>query len=350
MLKSEIQDSPKSSSSRRWVLSGALLCVTALFALYATHEWSAAKPAEPDSTAASSAEQAGSQPDTSLIGRLMPQSSIRSVEKLDFGQGTFVWEVDMLVDKDKPETSGFAYLSADGTKLLRGPLMDKRSKVMNTPPPTIGSPSSVPTLPPSPPTPPVAATASTPPQDFFDPQPALEAQARKASWQRRQFFSGISQLNYISTTKGSNVVYVLFDPLCHACEKLYKQHTAVAAAYDVEFRWIPVFLNEQSWAVSALLQKVYNEDAAKGLSLMDQMLSKQWKVDDHLVDIASLTDADKEQIVPAGGVFREIARAVPGIGTPFVTFKGADGQIQAFGGVPLANDWSALKGPSQEGQ
>jgi hypothetical protein len=289
--------------------------------------------------------------DTSLLLRLMPQSAVRGVEKLDFGYGTYVWEVDMLSDKENPATSGFVYLSADGTKLLNGPLMDKRSRIMQIPASTarplpLATPPSAQVPSGSLPSVPVGGPAGSQP-DPFDPQPAQEAQANKAEYQRKQFYAGISQLNYISTTQGSNIVYVLFDPLCHACQRLYKQQSAISAAYDVEFRWIPIFLDERSYPISAFIQKLYNEDKAKGLEALDQILNKQWKAEEHHAEIAALTEADYEQVKPAGAVFLSISKAVPGIGTPFVTFKSSEGQIEAFGGVPLANDWASLK-PRQQ--
>ncbi|MDZ5605235.1 hypothetical protein SJI00_20900 [Pseudomonas sp. RP23018S] len=286
--------------------------------------------------------------DTSLILRLMPRSAVRSVEKLDFGLGTFVWEVDMLVDRDNSATSGFVYLSADGTKLLNGPLMDKRSRVMQKPEsapqpqpsmasaPTAQTPNDSSAVGP-------AAVPSSAQADPFDPNPGLKAQATKAEYQRKQFYAGISELNYISTTEGSNIVYVLFDPLCHACQRLYKQQSAISAAYDVEFRWIPIFLDARSYPISALIQKTYSESHAKGLEMLDQVLNKQWRAEDHHTEIASLTEGDYEQVKPAGAVFYSIGEASPGMGTPFVTFKNSSGVIEAFGGVPLANDWASLK-------
>lgn len=286
-------------------------------------------------------------PDTSLIQRLMPASEIRSVDKLDFGLGTYVWEIDMLANKANPQSSGFVYLSADGTKLLNGPLMDKRSRVM--PLPYVGEgtgPSSTP-LPDSSHqaseqiTPVSSADANQ--ENAFNPQPAIDAQAKKATYQRDQFYAGISHLNYISTTQGSNVVYVLFDPLCAHCGRLYKQSTAIASAYDVEFRWIPIFITEKSYPIAALIQKIHSENQSMGLEILDQVLTKQWKAEDHIMEIAGLTEADYEQVKPAGAVFYSITREVPGIGTPFVMFKNADNKVEAFGGVPLATDWASLK-------
>ena len=298
------------------------------------------------SDSASTSDKNSDNPDTSLIQRLMPASEIRDVERLDFGLGTYVWEIDMLADKGNPQSTGYVYLSADGTKLLNGPLMDKRSRVMPMP----GSESSMPSVAPQADVmerqlehsiPESAADASQ--EQAFNPPPALEAQANKAAYQRDQFYAGISQLNYISTTQGSNVAYVLFDPLCAHCARLYKQSTAIAAAYDVEFRWIPIFLDEKSYPIAALLQKIQSQDQAKGHETLEQMLTKQWKAEDHLMEIASLTEADYEQVKPAGAVFLAIARAVPGIGTPFVMFKNAADKVEAFGGVPLATDWASLK-------
>lgn len=282
-------------------------------------------------------------PDTSLIQRLMPDAQIRGTEKIDFGLGTYVWEVDMLADKANLQSSGFAYLSADGTKLLNGPMMDKRSRVM-----ALNQAPVVPDLPTAPIRPDVSQMPTQAAQDFnqeqaFNPQPAIEAQVKKAAYQREQFYAGISQLNYISSTTGSNIAYVLFDPLCSACAKLYKQSAAIAAAYDVEFRWIPIVITEQSYPISALLQKTFMADKVKGREVLDQILTKQWKAEDHLLEISALTEADYEQVKPAVTVFVEIARAVPGIGTPFVMFKNASNQVEAFGGVPLSTDWGSLQ-------
>ena len=282
-------------------------------------------------------------PDTSLIQRLMPDSLVRGTEKLDFGMGTYVWEVDMLVDKANPQSSGFVYLSADGKKLLNGPMMDKRSRIMplKNEPEATDLPAA--SMPPTMNLVPAQGAQELNQEQAFNPQPAIEAQAKKAAYQRNQFYAGISQLNYISTTTGSNIAYVLFDPLCSACAKLYKQSTAISAAYDVEFRWIPIFISEQSYPISALLQKTFMANKAKGLEALDQILTKQWKAEDHLLEIAALTDADYEQVKPAGSVFVEIARAVPGIGTPFVMFKNAANNVEAFGGVPLSTDWGSLQ-------
>lgn len=290
----------------------------------------------------------GDGPDTSLIQRLMPASEIRSAEKLDFGMGSYVWEIDMLADKANSQSSGFVYLSADGTKLLNGPLMDKRSRIMPLP---IGAENSDPLPSPLPDLShhipeqviPEAAADTASQEQAFNPQPAIEAQAKKAAYQREQFYAGISKLTYISTTQGANAVYVLFDPLCMACARLYKQSAAIAAAYDVEFRWIPIMISEKSYPISALLHKIQSQDQVKGRETLDQILTKQWKAEDHLMEIAGLTEADYEQVKPAGAVFLEIGRAVPGIGTPFVIFKNANNKVEAFGGVPLASDWSSLK-------
>lgn len=293
--------------------------------------------------------------DTSLITRLLPNAGIRGVDKLDMGLSTYVWEVDMLADKTNPETAGFVYLSADGTKLLNGPLMDKRSKIMTTqtaqrpvhPAVEYAQTTGQAAAEHAPQTtydavsPPKEVAGQEPTEDA--PEQAVERQVEKAAAQREMFLSGIEQLPYISTTQGSHAVYVLFDPLCSACAKLYKQHRAIAAAYDVEFRWIPIFNNEVSYPLSALLRKTFDQDHAKGLAMMDDMLNKTFKPDDHIQEISSLTPGDYGLIKPAGGVFLEITKAVPGIGTPFVMFKNSAGKAEAFGGVPLATDWASLK-------
>jgi hypothetical protein len=289
-------------------------------------------------------------PNTSLIQRLLPNSQIRNVEKIDFGANTFLWEVDMLAEKGRPDTAGFVYLSADGTKMLNGPLMDKRSRIGMVPPSELTPEQHAEQTQTQPEgasaTPPAAEKDEQAQQAAFDPRPAIEAKQKEAAHQREVFFSAISELRYIPTTKGSHVVYALFDPLCHACIKLYQQSNAVAEAYDVEFRWIPIFLDAKSRPLSALLQKIYNADPAKGMETMGQMLTKTWKAEDHILEISQLSDADYAQIDVNAAVFLQVAKAVPGIGTPFVMFKNGENSIDAYGGVPLATDWASLRAPN----
>lgn len=287
--------------------------------------------------------------DTSVIERLIPSSQIIAAEKIPMGEGTWLWEVDMLADKANPKTRGFVYMAADGSKILNGPLMDKRSRIMALPE-GVAAPGA-----------PQADRRTTAPdyetelEASPDPQQSPAAQAvspgaeaiaqkvKKAEEQREMFLSGIEKLPFISTTKGKNPIYVLFDPLCSVCQKLYKQHKAIAEAYDAEFRWIPIFNNEQSYPLSALLRKTYDKDSAQGLEMLDQMLTKTWKAEEHFADIAGLTEGDYGLIKPAGAVFLSITREMPGIGTPFVMFKNAKGHAEAFSGVPYSTDWGSLK-------
>jgi len=277
--------------------------------------------------------------DMSLIHRLLPNSLIRNAERLDLGQDTWIWEIDMLADKDDPNTGGFVYLSADGTKLLNGPLMDKRSRIGLGGPARAPSPASTDAA--------ISASstarASSVQADARTGEDAMKDQAIKANKQREMFMSGIEQLPYISTTTGGNPVYVMFDPLCSACAKLYKQHQAVSDAYNVEFRWIPIFNNEKSYPLSALLRKTYDQDHVKGVEMLKGMLSKTWKSDDHIQEISQLTEGDYGLIKPAAQVYMSINEVMPGVGTPYVMFRNATGNPEAFSGVPLSTDWISLK-------
>jgi hypothetical protein len=292
-------------------------------------------------------------PDTALISRLLPDAEIRGIDKLDMGLGTYVWEIDMLADRTNPDTGGFVYLSADGQKLLNGPLMDKRSRVITTASHPAGaidprmSTARPPIVPPLPLSSPSATNIQAPPEiqkSAAEPGPsdAMIEQVKKAAAQRAAFYEGISKLPYISTTQGSHVVYVMFDPGCPACSKLFKQHRNIATAYDIEFRWIPIFNNEQTYPLSALIRKTFDKDNEKGKEMMSEMLTKTWKEDEHIGDIAALTAADYGLLKPAAAVFYAIAQAMPGVGTPFVMFKNADGQPDAFSGVPNISDWASL--------
>ncbi|WP_219096312.1 DsbA family protein [Pseudomonas sp. UMAB-40] len=337
---------PHMSQGKKYAIIAAALFVCVAAGAATTRIWQKApEPVQADSAVV--VETPSLKADTSLITRLIPSSEIRSVEKLDMGMGTWMWEVDMLADKANPKTSGFVYLSADGTKILNGPLMDKRSRIMSLPE---GSAAAASASHDSANDPEPADEGSSSPQQSAAIQqsesPGAEAIAKKvkhAAEQREMFLSGIEKLPYFSTTKGKNPVYVLFDPLCSACQKLYKQHKAIAQAYDAEFRWIPIFNNEQSYPLSALLRKTYDKDPVLGSEMLDQMLSKTWNAEDHFTDIAGLTEGDYGLVKPAAAVYLAITREMPGIGTPFVMFRNANEHAEAFGGVPYSTDWALLK-------
>lgn len=285
--------------------------------------------------------------DTSLIKRLLPSARIRGVEKLDLGMNTWIWEVDMLADEGNPQTAGFVYLSADGSKLLNGPLMDKRSKIGLTPPPARAqaapppSASSLPT--------PAAANVGQPAPDELNQKINRDMESRIATvrLQREAFLSGIEQLPYISNTQGSTPVYIMFDPLCSICHKLYKQQASLASAYDIDFRWIPVFNDEKSYPLAGLLRKTYDLDKAKGLAMFDDMMTGRWKSDEHHAEFAGLTDGDYGLLGPAAAVYLEANKVIPGKGTPLVFFRNAQGEVEIIGGLPLATDWLSLSKPQK---
>lgn len=279
--------------------------------------------------------------ETALISRLIPDSEILNVDRLDMGKGTWMYEVDMRVVKGDDSTRGFVYLSADGTKILNGPLMDKRSKVMRVPKHAdqndlageqpVEEPSSQLQAPPQ-----MAPTETT-------TQPSVSAQASRVAAQREQFMRGVEQLPYISTTKGTHPVYVLFDPFCDKCHKLYEQHVSIATSLDAEFRWVPIFNNEKSYPVTVLLTKVYNADHAKGLQMMADLMQGNWKEEDHTPEIVALTKADEDLVKPAAAVFLAIGKQVPRIGTPFVMFRNASNESTLISGVPYTADWQAMR-------
>ena len=286
--------------------------------------------------------------DTSLIKRLLPNATVRGVDKLDLGMNTWVWEVDMLADGNNPQTAGFVYLSADGSKLLNGPLMDKRSKIGLTPPPpqAPGSPAAASSAPA--PRPAVSSAGQATSNDVNQQaEKEMAARVANATLQREAFLSGIEQLPYISNTQGSNPVYVMFDPLCSVCHRLYKQQESLVSAYGIDFRWIPVFNNEKSYPVAGLLRKTYDLDKAKGLEMLDDMMSGRWKPDDHHAEFAGLTEGDYGLLGPAAAVYMEITKAIKGTVTPVVIFRNARGEVEVFGGLPLATDWLSLSNPQK---
>lgn len=297
-----------------------------------------------------------------LIKRLFPNAEIIESSALtpeDIKSGC-VLEVDMLADSAKPETRGFVYVLPDGERMLNGPLMDKRSKVdlqsgmgeevrralelqqatVKQALANVQQASGAGITPAEPMAP--QAVPTSPGQPVISPAaPAPEAVA-DASTARKAFFETMQALPALQTQNGTRNVYVMFDPQCPHCRDLYKQHEAVAQKHDIQFHWIPMFLNDRSWAMSAFLLKTAQSSPQKGQALLDAMLSKTWNPQDDAEAVLQLTEDDYAYAKQAALAFYEASKDSPVLGTPLVSFQMPNGEIELISGVPRPDDWLVL--------
>ena len=103
-----------------------------------------------------------------------------------------------------------------------------------------------------------------------------------------------------------------------------------------------MFLNEGSWAMSALVLKELNGDRDNAHSLFDRMMTGQWSATEAEAAVRSLSEEDFALAKPATGVFVELARANSRIGTPLVVFESVGGGIDVISGLPKEDDWKNL--------
>lgn len=289
-----------------------------------------------------------------LLLRLFPAAKFISAEPLSSGNTkSCLLEIEMLADEGNPQTKGFVYVLPDGERFLNGPLMDKRSRVGTAPlshdiQQAINEQQEA------------LQSALTRPakaqhNNQENPEKALSSQLADSvpaptraeevptpEQLRQRLLEKLKTLPSLKTGEGKAPVYVLYDPLCGHCKRLYKQSEELAAQHGITFSWIPMFLNEGSWAMSALVLKGLNTDPENAHSLFDRMMTGQWSGSEAETAVRSLTEEDFALPKPATGVFVELAKANSRIGTPLVVFESAAGGIDVISGVPTEEDWKNL--------
>lgn len=289
-----------------------------------------------------------------LLLRLFPAAKFISAEPLSSGNSkSCLLEVEMLADASNPHTKGFVYVLPDGERFLNGPLMDKRSRVGTSPlsgdiqqalkeqqkalQSALDSPAKA------------RKSNETTPEDALStqladsfPTPTRAEEVPTSEQLRERLLEKLKTLPALNTGEGQAPVYVLYDPLCPHCKSLYKQSEELAAKHGITFHWIPMFLNEGSWAMSALVLKELNGDRDNAHSLFDRMMTGQWSATEAEAAVRSLSEEDFALAKPATGVFVELARANSRIGTPLVVFESVGGGIDVISGLPKEDDWKNL--------
>lgn len=268
-----------------------------------------------------------------LLLRHFPNAEFISFEGLSSttSETGCLLEVEMLADKDEPQTKGFVYVLPDGKGFLNGPLLDKRSRLSIVPGVQAGQA--------APHAPSAAATANVQPAG----QPPLQGQTPPALDPLEKALSSVEALPAIHTQLTGHPVYVLFDPQCIYCHDLYAQHEKLAQKYDLQFIWVPVFLNERSWAMSAHLLKTAEADAEKARGLLEKMMLRTWSPHDDAADIQALGDADYAKAKVSALAFYEISQQIQGAGTPLVIYRAPNGSASVINGLPRPDDWLAFQ-------
>jgi hypothetical protein len=319
---------------------------------------------------------------TALLLKLFPDAEIKAMDPLalDDSKTLCMLEVEMLADKTKPGTRGFVYVFPDGERFLNGPLMDKRSDVGLEPPAELAaqiaaekakqaqlynkaSAAGV-TLPGAP-------NSESKPSDGFDtsaPVPSTDSDLIESAdqsaiqmspvsqppslpqkqtpdqvkAQQEQFLADLKQLPDIVTGKGARDVYVMFEPSCPYCRRLYGEHEALAERYNLKFHWIPFFSSEKMWQTTAFLLKTYKEKPSDGPELFRKMMTLSWDPLTDAVELNKMKDPDYHVPLAASLKFKEAATTNPVLGTPLVVFRAPDNSVEVISGIPRPDDWKVF--------
>lgn len=95
--------------------------------------------------------------------------------------------------------------------------------------------------------------------------PTLSGDQLQSIWSRAE------KLQWISEGKGGNIVYVLFDPNCPYCHRLWTGLRGAVQAGKVQVRWLPVaILKDDSKGLAAAIYAAKNTSEA-----MAQMVNRQ---------------------------------------------------------------------------
>lgn len=260
-----------------------------------------------------------------LMKRLFPQSEIITAEPLKLSVSTScLLEVEMMTDSNNENTKGTIYLLPDGDHFLNGPLMSKRSLLSDQAE-----------------NPMTSAQQSTPEtNEALEPDLDIDPseQLRRKTLRQLQA-TPILKYNYSNQPEGT--ANVLFDAECPYCMKQYKEMEAAAKEHNINFNWIPVYLNERSWAAAALLIKETQTNPAAAKQLLDDMMNRKISDSELNKRYKTLNDSDYEKAKETNLIFADILKQA-NVGTPLTFVENKNGFVTVSSGKLDIDEWSIM--------
>lgn len=264
-----------------------------------------------------------------LMKRLFPESRILSTSPLQVAVSTScLLEVEMLTIANDPKSTGLVYILPDGDHFLNGPLMSKRSWVGSTPQsqPVQASESQT------------TNQAISNPVPMAGKKPDSPAELRKNTLHRLQE-SPLFAFNY--NEKPTATASVLFDVDCPYCIQQYKEMEVAAKEHNINFQWIPVYLNERSWAAAALLMRETQKDPEAAKKLLDDIMNKKISDDVLAAQFKTLTESDFAKAKETNMIFAEIVRSSR-VGTPLTFVENGNGDVKVSSGKLELEEWKVM--------
>lgn len=274
-----------------------------------------------------------------LMKRLFPDSKILSAEPLKVSVSTScLLEVEMLTIANDPKSKGIVYVLPDGDHFLNGPLMSKRSWVGVTPAPQTAENQ-------------IAKNSMT--DQLSDAQPGeialpLQAQSEQApstsAELRKQTLERLHKNPFVTfnfNDQPEGTANVLFDVDCPYCIKQYQEMEAAAKEHNINFNWIPVYLNQRSWGAAALLMRETQKDPKAGRDLLDQFMKKSIS-NEKLSDLyKTLNESDFAKAKETNVIFAEVVRQAR-VGTPLTFVENKNGNVKVSSGKLDLEEWKVM--------
>ncbi len=268
-----------------------------------------------------------------LMKRLFPASKIISAEPLKLSVSTScLLEVEMLTDAGNENTKGSVYVLPDGDHFLNGPLMSKRSWVETTANPNSSTPKGSP-----------SQNTTNPTSAMTTTMPAMAA-AESPAELRKSTLRQLQDNPFIAfqfSDQPAGTANVLFDVECPFCIKQYIEMEEAAKEHDLNFNWIPVYLNEKSWAAAALLMREAKANPQKGKELMDKIMRQKITSDDLEKQYATLEESDFALAKDTNMIFADIVRQAR-VGTPLTFVENNDGNVKVSSGKLDLDEWPLM--------
>lgn len=266
-----------------------------------------------------------------LMTRLFPKSKVQSAEPLKLSISTScLLEVDMLTDASNPKTKGTVYVLPDGDHFLNGPLMSKRS--------WLGEQSAGSAAPSSPLGAAPTITSNGGADSFITESPQSPAELRKSTLHK---LLKKTNIQYAYSDSPDATASILFDIDCPYCISQFEEMEEIAKVHNLNFNWIPVYLNERSWAGAALLIRETEKNPVEGKKLLEQIMTKTISGDKLSEMFKTLTEEDFTKAKETNMIFAEII-SKSRVGTPLTFVENKNGFVKISSGKLDLDEWPTM--------
>lgn len=279
-----------------------------------------------------------------LLLNALPDSKVLDATPAigDPGTDGCVTQVRMLADQSNPDSSGSVFVLPGGKHFLNGPLMNSETRL------TVGAKTAQ------------SDVAETVEGDMksletltkmFGIAQSMDKQEPEVSSATPDIQPALSELmNDISSlpnqivynVPGERTAYIVFDPACSVCQKLFNQQSNLLAEKNVKMVWIPTYLAPQTQSQSAHLVKALSESQDKAKALMTLTMTTGTDAANLSVLFGEPSPADFAQLDKSAAYTRALLIDQK-LGTPLIMYRSTlTNEIKIINGFNSLDDLADL--------